>query len=127
MIGTLLMSVPFGIALGLAEQFGPAFVFAAGACGFFLNGSWIPLTIRGQESVPTIAMMSGLTIGLRGIAVTPIGLIAESVGLTSVVLATACLPIPGAILMRFVPPLGREPGWDAADLLNDAVYSASRS
>jgi FSR family fosmidomycin resistance protein-like MFS transporter len=107
-IGSMLLSVPFGLALGLADQFGPAFVFAAGACGFFLNGSWIPLTIRGQESVPSsIAMMSGLmlglTIGLGGLAVTPIGFLAESVGLSTVVLITACLPILGAILMRFVP------------------------
>jgi len=107
-IGSLVLSVPFGVMLGLFEQFGPAFWLAAAACGFFLNGSWISLTSRGQESVPSsIAMMSGLmlglTIGLGGIAVTPLGLLAESVGLGVVVSATGSLPLLGAVLMRFVP------------------------
>jgi FSR family fosmidomycin resistance protein-like MFS transporter len=107
-IGSLLVSVPFGVALGVLDQFGPAFWIAAGACGFFLNGSWIPLTIRGQESVPSsIAMMSGLmlglTIGLGGVAVAPIGLFAETFGLPVIVTAIGCLPVLGALLMRFVP------------------------
>jgi MFS transporter, FSR family, fosmidomycin resistance protein len=107
-IGSMLLSVPFGVALGLLEQFGPAFWLAAGLCGFFLNGSWIPLTLRGQESVPSsIAMMSGLmlglTIGLGGLAVAPIGLLAESWGLGVVMSIAGCLPLLGALLMRFVP------------------------
>ena len=81
------------------------------ACGFFLNGSWISLTVRGQESVPgSIAMMSGLmlglSVGLGGIAVTPFGLLAEQFGLRAVLTATACLPLLGALLMRFVPRPG---------------------
>jgi hypothetical protein len=48
-------------------------------------------------------LMLGLTITLGGIAVTPIGLTAESVVLITVVLATVCLPILDTILMRFVP------------------------
>jgi FSR family fosmidomycin resistance protein-like MFS transporter len=107
-IGSLLLSVPFGVAVGVLDQFSPAFWLAAGGCGLFLNGSWIPLTIRGQESVPSsIAMMSGLmlglTIGLGGIAVAPVGLLAESVGLDVVVTTIASLPLLGAVLMRFVP------------------------
>ena len=95
-IGSLLLSVPFGVALGLLGEFGRAFWLAAGACGFFLNGSWISLTVRGQESVPgSIAMMSGLmlglSIGLGGIAVAPIGLLAEHFGL-GVVLVSRGLP-----------------------------------
>jgi FSR family fosmidomycin resistance protein-like MFS transporter len=107
-IGSLLLSVPFGVTLGQLGQFGPAFWIAAAMSGFFLNGSWISRTVRGQESVPgSIAMMSGLmlglSIGLGGLAVTPIGLVAESYGLGSVVSAAACLPLLGAVLMRFVP------------------------
>jgi FSR family fosmidomycin resistance protein-like MFS transporter len=107
-IGSLLLSVPFGVTLGLLPEFGPAFWVAAIASGFFLNGSWISLTVRGQESVPgSIAMMSGLmlglSIGLGGLAVTPIGLVAETHGLGSVLSAAACLPLLGALLMRFVP------------------------
>jgi FSR family fosmidomycin resistance protein-like MFS transporter len=107
-IGSLLLSVPFGVFLGIVGQFGLAFWIATAACGFFLNGSWISLTVRGQESVPgSIAMMSGLmlglTIGLGGIAVAPIGLVAERFGLSVVVSSVACLPLLGALLMRFVP------------------------
>jgi FSR family fosmidomycin resistance protein-like MFS transporter len=108
-IGSLLLSVPFGIFLALQAQFGLAFWAAAAASGFFLNGSWISLTVRGQESVPgSIAMISGLmlglTVGLGGAAVTPVGLAAERIGLPVVVGAAAILPLFGAVLMRFVPP-----------------------
>jgi FSR family fosmidomycin resistance protein-like MFS transporter len=107
-IGSLLLSVPFGVWLGLQSQFGPMFWVATAASGFFLNGSWISLTVRGQESVPgSLAMMSGLmlglSIGLGGLAVTPIGLVAESVGLGRVVVVASCLPLLGALMMRFVP------------------------
>ena len=107
-IGSFLLSVPFGIVLGLLGDFGPAFWIAAAASGFFLNGSWISLTVRGQESVPgSIAMMSGLmlglSVGLGGIAVTPFGLVAERFGLGAVISGTACLPLLGAVMMRFVP------------------------
>jgi FSR family fosmidomycin resistance protein-like MFS transporter len=107
-IGSLLLSVPFGVLLALVGEFGLLFWLAAGACGFFLNGSWISLTVRGQESVPgSIAMMSGLmlglSIGLGGIAVTPFGLIAEHFGLPIVIAVTAVLPVFGAALMRIVP------------------------
>jgi FSR family fosmidomycin resistance protein-like MFS transporter len=107
-IGSLLLSVPFGVFLALQTTFGPAFWLAAAGSGFFLNGSWISLTVRGQESVPgSIAMMSGLmlglSVGLGGIAVTPFGIIAEHYGLPVVIACTSALPLLGAILMRFVP------------------------
>jgi MFS transporter, FSR family, fosmidomycin resistance protein len=107
-MGSLVLSVPFGLFLAFQTQFGPAFWLAAAGSGFFLNGSWISLTVRGQESVPgSIAMMSGLmlglSVGLGGIAVTPFGIIAEHYGLPIVIAITATLPLLGAILMRFVP------------------------
>jgi FSR family fosmidomycin resistance protein-like MFS transporter len=107
-IGSLLLSVPFGVFLGTVSEFGPSFWIAVAASGFFLNGSWISLTVRGQESVPgSIAMMSGLmlglSVGLGGLAVAPIGLVAERAGLGVVVSSVACLPLLGALMMRFVP------------------------
>ena len=110
-IGSLLLSVPFGILLGLQSTFGAEFWAAAALSGFFLNGSWISLTVRGQESVPgSIAMMSGLmlglSVGLGGVAVTPFGLLAEHYGLPVVITATASLPLLGALMMRFVPRPG---------------------
>lgn len=107
-IGSLLLSVPFGVGLAWIGEFGLLFWLAAAACGFFLNGSWISLTVRGQESVSgSIAMMSGLmlglSVGLGGVAVTPFGLIAEHFGLPMVIAITAAFPILGAALMRVVP------------------------
>jgi MFS transporter, FSR family, fosmidomycin resistance protein len=107
-VASLLLSVPFGVLLGLQSEFGPVFWLATATSGFFLNASWITLTVRGQESVPgSIAMMSGmmlgLSVGLGGLAVTPLGLVAEWIGLGNVVVAVACLPLIGAIVMRFVP------------------------
>jgi FSR family fosmidomycin resistance protein-like MFS transporter len=108
-IGSLVLSVPFGVFLALRDDYGLAFWAAAAASGFFLNGSWISLTVRGQESVPgSIAMISGLmlglTVGLGGAAVIPVGLAAERLGLPLVLAAAAALPLIGALLMRFVPP-----------------------
>jgi FSR family fosmidomycin resistance protein-like MFS transporter len=107
-IGSLLLSVPFALLLAFQGQFGVTFWAAAAVTGFFLNGSWISLTVRGQESVPgSIAMMSGLmlglSVGLGGVAVTPFGLIAERIGLPTVIAATAVLPLVAAVMMRFVP------------------------
>jgi FSR family fosmidomycin resistance protein-like MFS transporter len=107
-IGSLLLSVPFALLLAQQKEFGPTFLIAAMATGFFLNGSWISLTVRGQESVPgSIAMMSGLmlglSIGLGALAVTPIGILAEQYTLGPVLTAVAFLPLVGAFLMRFVP------------------------
>jgi FSR family fosmidomycin resistance protein-like MFS transporter len=107
-VSSMLLSVPFGVLLGFQSEFGLVFWLATAASGFFLNGSWIALTVRGQESVPgSIAMMSGmmfgLSVGLGGLAVTPLGLVAETVGLGNVVAAVACLPLIGAIMMRFLP------------------------
>jgi FSR family fosmidomycin resistance protein-like MFS transporter len=107
-IGSLLSSVPFGILLGSLQQFDLTFWVTAGLVGFFLNGSWISLTVRAQESIPgSIAMMSGLmlglTIGLGGLAVTPIGILAEQHSLGLVLSGVACLPLLGALIMRFIP------------------------
>jgi FSR family fosmidomycin resistance protein-like MFS transporter len=48
-------------------------------------------------------LMLGLSIGLGGLAVTPLGLLAERFNLATVLTAVACLPLLGAFLMRFVP------------------------
>jgi FSR family fosmidomycin resistance protein-like MFS transporter len=107
-VGSLLLSVPFGVYLGVVGWFDLTVWLAAAAVGFFLNGSWVSLTVRAQESIPgSIAMMSGLmlglSIGLGGLAVTPIGLLAEQLGLGTVLTGVACLPVLAALMMRFLP------------------------
>jgi len=107
-IGSLLLSVPFGVYLGVVGWFDLSVWLAAAAVGFFLNGSWVSLTVRAQESIPgSIAMLSGLmlglSIGLGGLAVTPIGILAEQIGLGTVLTGVACLPLLAALMMRFLP------------------------
>jgi FSR family fosmidomycin resistance protein-like MFS transporter len=107
-VGSLLLSVPFGLFLASISWFDLTFWLAAAAVGFFLNGSWVSLTVRAQESIPgSIAMMSGLmlglSIGLGGLAVTPIGLLAERLSLGTVLSGVACLPLLAAVMMRFLP------------------------
>ena len=111
-VGSLLLSVPFGVYLGVVGWFDLTVWIAAAAVGFFLNGSWVSLTVRAQESIPgSIAMMSGLmlglSIGLGGLAVTPIGLLAERLSLGTVLTGVACLPVLAALMMRFLPRASR--------------------
>src|SRR5207249_4044293 len=107
-VGSLLLSVPFGVYLGVVGWFDLTVWLAAAAVGFFLNGSWVSLTVRAQASIPgSIAMMSGLmlglSIGLGGLAVTPIGLLSERLSLGTVLTGVACLPGLAALMMRFLP------------------------
>ena len=48
-------------------------------------------------------LMLGLSIGLGGLAVTPLGLLAERLTLATVLTGVACLPLLGAVMMRFLP------------------------
>jgi FSR family fosmidomycin resistance protein-like MFS transporter len=109
-VGSLLLSLPFGLLLALRPAADPGFFGAAVGCGFFLNASFVVLMIRGQESVPgSTGMMTGvtlgLTLGLGGLAVTPMALLAEWVGLP----LAAAVAVSGTALtaaaMRLLPPL----------------------
>ena len=60
-IGSLLLSAPFSLALAFQNEVGPLFWFCAAMSGFLLNGSFVVLTVRGQESIPgSVSMMSGM-------------------------------------------------------------------
>lgn len=107
-IGSLLLSVPFGLLLVAQQTPGPLFWVAAGLNGFLLQGSFVVLTLRGQESIPgSVGMMSGMmlgfTIGIGGLAVTPMGYLAELVGLEPVLIGAALLAVVSAGLMLLVP------------------------
>jgi FSR family fosmidomycin resistance protein-like MFS transporter len=107
-IGSLLLSAPFSLALAFQNEVGPLFWFCAAMSGFLLNGSFVVLTVRGQESIPgSVSMMSGmmlgLTVGLGGIIVTPMAAIAERTGLAPMLVFSALLGPLGAGLMKLVP------------------------
>jgi len=73
-----------------------------------LNGSFVVMTVRGQESVPgsvgmVTGLMLGLSVGLGGLAVTPIALLAEQVGVPAAAALSALMAAAAAAAMRFVP------------------------
>lgn len=108
---SLVASVPFGLYLAIAGEADSLFVAAAMLNGFFLNGSFVVLAIRGQESVPgSVGMVTGLILGLSvgigGLAVTPLALLSEQVGLAVGSAVAACLALASALAMRWLPPAG---------------------
>ena len=107
-VASLLLAAPFCVLLGVQADVGPAFVVSTAVSGLLLNGSFVVLAVRGQESMPgnlgmVSGLMLGLSIGLGGLAVTPMGVIAEQVGIPPVFVAAGALAILGAFLMRTVP------------------------
>jgi MFS family permease len=64
------------------RQHGLDFVVAAAASGFFLNGSFVVMTVRGQNSAAASAWspLMPLSIGLGGVAAAPLALLANVSG-----------------------------------------------
>ncbi len=92
------------------SSFSLSFFLTAAGSGFFLNASFVVLTIRGQESVPgSVGMLTGitlgLTVGLGGLAVTPMAVLAEWIGLPGATAVAAGMAVATALSMRLLPPL----------------------
>ena len=107
-ITSLLCAAPFCLLLAGQTEVGPALVLATAVSGMLLNGSFVVLAVRGQESMPgslgmVSGLMLGLSIGLGGLAVAPMAIVAERAGLPPVFVAAGGLAIVGAALMRAVP------------------------
>jgi FSR family fosmidomycin resistance protein-like MFS transporter len=105
---SLLLSVPFGLYLALVNSTGPDFVLAAAISGFMLNGGFVVTTVRAQESVPgsvgmVTGLLLGLSIGLGGVAVTPLALMAEHIGLPAATALAASTAGLAAAAMALVP------------------------
>jgi FSR family fosmidomycin resistance protein-like MFS transporter len=108
-IVSLFSAAPFCWLLAAQNGVGPAFVIATAISGMLLNGSFVVLAVRGQESMPgslgmVSGLMLGLSIGLGGLAVAPLGLVAERAGMPPVFMVAGCLSIVCALFMRAVPP-----------------------
>ena len=109
-VGSLLLSVPFGLLLALRPAADAGFFLTAAGSGFFLNASFVVLTIRGQESVPgSVGMLTGitlgLTVGLGGLAVTPMAILGEWIGLPGATAVAASMAVVTAMSVRLLPPL----------------------
>lgn len=120
-IVSLLCAAPFCLLLALQSAVGPALITATAVSGMLLNGSFVVLAVRGQESMPgslgmVSGLMLGLSIGLGGLAVAPMGLIAERAGIPPVFVVAGGLAIVGAIFMRAVPRPPVAAAHDAARL-----------
>jgi len=107
-ITSLLIAAPFCVLLALQDGVGPAFVMATAVSGLLLNGSFVVLAVRGQESMPgslgmVSGLMLGLSIGLGGLAVTPMAIVAERIGIAPVFVTAGGLAVVCALLMRAVP------------------------
>jgi FSR family fosmidomycin resistance protein-like MFS transporter len=116
-IASLLAAAPFCVLLALQAGVGPTFLLATAVSGMLVNGSFVVLAVRGQESMPgslgmVSGLMLGLSIGLGGLAVAPMAIVAERAGIPSVFVVAGGLSIVGALLMRAVPrvPARAEPG-----------------
>ena len=126
-VASLLAAAPFCVLLALQDGVGPAFVLATSVSGMLLNGSFVVLAVRGQESMPgslgmVSGLMLGLSIGLGGLAVAPLGLVAERSGIPPVFVVAGALAIVGALLMRAVP---RVPERSAAVILGAETSGVS--
>ena len=122
-IVSLLSAAPFCLLLAAQQSVGAAFVIAAAVGGMLLNGSFVVLAVRGQESMPgnlgmVSGLMLGLSVGLGGLAVAPMGLVAERAGLPPVFIAAGILAVICALLMRAVPHVPAR-----ADLVTSAAVA----
>ncbi|HEX9268859.1 MAG TPA: MFS transporter [Candidatus Limnocylindria bacterium] len=112
----LVAAAPFCFLLAAQDAVGPAFLVAAALSGMFLNGSFVVLAVRGQESLPgslgmVSGLMLGLSIGLGGLAITPMAIVAERAGIPVVLIIAGALALACALLTRTLPRLpGRAAG-----------------
>ena len=107
-VASMLVAAPFCVVLGLQESVTPVFIGATAVSGMLLNGSFVVLAVRGQESMPgslgmVSGLMLGLSIGLGGFAVAPMGLLAQEAGIPAVLYVAGALSLATAVLMRTVP------------------------
>ena len=107
-IASLLAAAPFCTLLATQDVVGPVLILATAVSGLLLNGSFVVLAVRGQESMPgslgmVSGLMLGLSIGVGGVAVAPVAIIAEHSGIAPVFVAAGVLSIGSALLMRVVP------------------------
>ena len=107
-IFSMVIAAPFCLLLAAQDTVGAGLIVAAAVSGMLLNGSFVVLAVRGQESMPgslgmVSGLMLGLSIGLGGLAVAPMGLVAEHAGIPPVFVAAGVLAIVCALFMRAVP------------------------
>lgn len=105
-VASLLLAGGFGMLFLSAD--GPWRWALAVLTGVTLLGSFSVLTVKGQEVLPNnvglaSGFMLGLTIGLGGLGVLPLGFIADRIGVSAVIHFAALLPPVAALLALRLP------------------------
>lgn len=100
-VASMVISSP--LVFGMLRMEGPALWGLALLAGAALYGAFSVMTIQAQESLPeNIGMASGLmlgfTVGIGGLSVGPLGLLAEAVGITQTLEMAALLPLVGGLI-----------------------------
>jgi FSR family fosmidomycin resistance protein-like MFS transporter len=103
----LALTVPVGLVVALASPNAVLLYVVAAGAGFLLTGAYTGLTVAGQQLLPNNAgMVTGLNVGLAsglgGLAVAPLALLAEHVGLRA---ALALALIAGPLVAVAICPL----------------------
>ena len=106
-VGVLGMTVPVGLVVASQSPSVMLLYIVAAAAGFLLTGAYTALTVAGQQSMPNNAgMVTGLNVGLAsglgGLAVAPLALMAEQIGLRA---ALALALITGPLVAVAICPL----------------------
>jgi FSR family fosmidomycin resistance protein-like MFS transporter len=120
-VGALMLTIPVGLVVAFINPGTSLLFVVAAVAGFLLTGAYTGLTVAGQQQMPGSAgMVTGLNVGLSsgigGLAVAPLALLAEHIGLRPA-LALALIAGP-TIAVALCPLLA----WtsDAADRTEDS-------
>lgn len=123
--GSLFLTVPLVLAMLRSE--GAVLWLVTGLAGAAILGPFAVLTVRAQEMLPqNVGMASGLllgfSMGVGGLAMSPISLLAERLGLFETLELLAFLPLVSALLamtLRDQPP-GRRGASTAQERIRDS-------
>lgn len=112
-VGSLMISPPFGWLM--LHGPGPMLWVGAALVGVTLTGSVVALTVRGQELLPdSVAMISGLmlgfSVGMGGLAITPLAALAEQSSIEAVANVCAALPWLAGLIALTLRSRRAQPG-----------------
>lgn len=129
----LIMSISLGVLSPMILLFlvlgeAPALVSMA-VIGFFLVGTFSITVVLGQEYLPSrIGVASGVTlgaaIGFGGLVAYLLGLLADQVSLTTVMIVVAAMPLPAFLICLMLPSDNEErPEQPLADTVSPTATS----
>ncbi|HHM23496.1 MAG TPA: MFS transporter [Bacteroidetes bacterium] len=112
LLWSFLLTPPFALTFLVAPQ--PLALIALALAALFIFSATPVNIILGQDLLPGNAsfissIMMGLAWGVAGLLATPLGALADWIGLKSMLVALALLPLAGVLLVMMYPGEGRSP------------------